>query len=442
LKRFSFQNPEACVNKVPGFLLFLFLFTQLISCKEPDLGLEVQDPADVVNLLRTDSLVIGTSLERQDSVRTDELSANLLGAYNDPLLGMMHASFCTQVVPTASDISLGEGFIADSIVLVIPYRGFYGDITKAKGLQKFSVYRVLDDLSLADVYYSNKQVSLSSQTIGETGFIVPLLTDSIPVTGIKQAPQLRIRLNNDIASEFVNNPDALLGIDAFRTLFKGVCVKAETYPTSGSGAIFDFVLTGGARMDLFYKNDANDSLLVSFVVNENCARFTQFNHNYSQHVTDLIANPALASVRSYSQTMAGLRTRIDLPNLKTWQNGRKILINEAKLHVPVATDELGIYAPNPQLDLVTKNSSGDLIQTPDLLVGGNYPGGIYDATNKEYVFNIARYVQGLLNDLIEDRGLFIQSNGTAVSAYRVPINGGSATDRPIKLELVYQLLPN
>lgn len=442
MKRFSFQNPETYVSKVPGFLLFLFLLTQFTSCKEPDLGLEVQDPADVVNLLRTDSLVIGTSLERQDSVRTDELSANLLGAYNDPLLGMMRASFCTQLVPTTSDISLGDGFIADSIVLVIPYRGFYGDITKAKGLQKFSVYRVLDDLSLADVYYSNKQVNLSTQTIGETGFIVPLLTDSIPVTGKKQAPQLRIRLDNSIAAEFVSNPDALLGIDAFRALFKGVCVKAETYPSSGSGAILDLALTGGARMDLFYKNAQNDSLLISFVVNENCARFTQFNHSYSQHVTDLIATPALAAERTYTQTMAGLRTRIDFPNLKTWQNGRRILINEAKLHVPVAFNDLGIYIPNPQLDLVTKNSSGDLIQTPDLLVGGNYPGGVYDATNKEYVFNIARYIQGRLNDLIEDRGLFIQSNGTAVSAYRVPLNGGGSADRPIKLELVYQLLPN
>ena len=442
MKRFSFQNPETYVSKVPGFLLFLFLFIQLISCKEPNLGLEVQDPADVVNLLKTDSLIIRSTVERQDSVRTDELSSNLLGAYNDPLLGMMRASFCTQVVPTASDISLGDGFIADSLVLVIPYRGFYGDITKTKGLQKFSVYRILEDVSLDNVYYSNKQVSISTQTIGETGFIVPLLTDSIPVTGAKQAPQLRIRLNSDIANEFASNPDALLGIDAFRSLFKGVCVKAETYSTSGSGAILDLALLGGARIDLFYKNSDNDSLLVSFVVNENCARFTQFNHTYSQDIFDLIENPALAGERCYTQTMAGLRTRIDLPNLKTWQNGRNILVNEAKLYVPVASNDIGIYAPNPQLDLVTKNSEGTLIQTPDLLVGGNYPGGVYNAANKEYVFNIARYVQGRLNDLIEDRGLFIQSNGTAVSAYRVPLNGGDSNDRPIRLELVYQLLPN
>lgn len=442
MKLFSFQNPGTYTSKFPGLLLFLFFFTQFISCKEPNLGLEVQDPADVVNLIRTDSIIVRSTLERQDSVRTDELSANLLGAYNDPLLGNMRAAFCTQFVPTVSTTNLGDGFIADSLILAIPYRGFYGDITKVNGLQKFKVYRLLEDLSQSSVYYSNKQVEVSSSTIGETGFIVPLLTDSIPVTGKKQAPQLRIKLNADIATEFANNPASLTSIDAFKSLFKGVYVTSETYSNTGSGAILDFALLGGARIDLFYKNAENDSLLVSFVVNENCARFTQFNHTYSQEVINIIATPSLAAERTYAQTMAGLRTRIDLPNLKTWQNGRRIIINEAKLHVPVSDADIGIYVPNPILDLVTKNANGDLVQTPDLVVGGNYPGGVYDATNKEYVFNIARYIQGRLNDFIEDRGLFIQSNGTGVSAYRVPLNGAGNTDRPIKLELVYQLLPN
>ena len=440
--RFSFQNPETYVSRLPGFLLFLFLFTHLISCTEPNLGLEVQDPADVVNLLKTDSIIVRSTLERQDSVRTDELSANLLGTYNDPLLGIMRAAFCTQFVPTVSTTDLGDGFVADSIVLVMPYRGFYGDITKVNGLQKFKVYRLLEDLSLSSVYFSNKQVEVSSSTIGETGFIVPLLTDSIPVTGKKQAPQLRIKLSADLATEFASNPESLTDINAFKSLFKGVYVQSETYSNLGSGAILDFALLGGARVDLFYKNAESDSLLVSFVVNENCARFTQFNHTYSQHVNDIIAAPALAAERTYTQTMAGLRTRIDLPNLKTWQKGRRIIVNEAKLHVPVSVGDIGIYIPNPILDLVTKNSNGDLIQTPDLLVGGNYPGGIYNSTDKEYVFNIARYIQGILNDLIVDRGLFIQSNGTGVSAYRAPLNGSGSAERPIKIELVYQLLPN
>jgi len=434
-------NPDSFIGKIPGFLLIASLF--FASCKEPELGLEVQDPADVVNLLLEDGFTVKTTLERQDSVRTDELSANLIGSYVDPILGTMRASLYTQLVPNLSNINLGEGFIPDSFVLVLPYRGFYGDITKLNGLQKFSVHRLSEDLALDDLYYSNTSKAYEFQPIGESDFFVPQLTDSVRVGAGKQAPQLRIPLTNDLANEFAANPSALLSVDAFTAFFKGIYISSETFSaTAGQGSILDFNLIAGARMDLFYKNNENDSLSVSFVVNESCARFTQFNHAYSQEVIDVIDNPALAAERIYCQNMSGLRPRVDFPDLKTWQNGRRILINKARLIVPVNSSAFGIYAPNPVLDLVSKDADGTLIQTPDLIIGGDYPGGIYDVANKEYVFNIARYIQGQLNGVLDDNGLFIQTTGTAVSAYRVPLNGGSHPEKPIRLELLYQVLPN
>ncbi|MEX1189448.1 MAG: DUF4270 family protein [Bacteroidia bacterium] len=442
MSNYSNLNPDSFFAKLPGFLL-IAVSALIYSCKEPDLGLEVQDPADVVNLLRTDSFTIRTTMERQDSVRSDELSANLLGAYNDPLLGNMRASFYTQLVPTVSNINLGEGFIPDSMVMVIPYRGFYGDISKLSGLQRFTVYRVLENMSRDEVYFSNKVLLTETQALGNTGFIVPRVADSVTVTGNRDIPQMRIPINLDLAADFAANGSSLLSIEAFTEFFKGVYVEAENFNTSpGNGAILDLILTSGARLDLFYKNNEADSLRVSFVVNDNSARYTRFNHTYKQEINDIIQNPALAAERTYTQTMAGLRTRIDFPNLKTWQNGRTILVNEAKLYVPVIAADISIYSPNPILDLVTKNSDGNLVQTPDLIIGGNYPGGAYDSENKEYVFNIARYVQGQLNDILDDNGLFIQSNGTAVSAYRVPLYGASAEERKVRLEILYQILPN
>jgi hypothetical protein len=139
--------------------------------------------------------------------------------------------------------------------------------------------------------------------------------------------------------------------------------------------------------------------------------------------------------------MSGLRTRVELPDLISWQAGRKIMVNSARLIVPVDAENIGKYSPNPTLDLITKDSEGNLIQTPDLLVGGDYPGGIYDAANKQYVFNIARYIQGRFNGIIEDNGLFIQPSGTAVTAFRTPLFGGQNPNKRVKLELIYQILP-
>lgn len=441
MNNYSLSNPVSSLKALPGLLLIIVSAT-FFSCREPDLGLEVQNPDDLVNLLVTDSFTIRTSLERQDSVKSDELSANLLGAYNDPLLGKVQAGFYAQVVPTLSNITLGEGFTPDSMVMVIPYRGFYGDVTKLNGLQKFKLFRVLENMSRSNDYFSNDSLLISANPIGETGFIVPRIRDSVTVTGLREAPQLRIPVDLSLAADIAANSSSLLSISAFTEFFKGVYVNAETYDnTPGQGAILDLILTSGARLDLYYKNNEADSLRISLAINENSARFTRFNHTYSSLVNETINNPAIADQRSFVQTMSGLRTRVDLPDLISWQAGRRIMVNSARLIVPVDVDNLGKYSPNPTLDLISKDSEGNLVLTPDLLVGGEYPGGIYDSANKQYVFNIARYIQGRLNGIIEDNGLFIQPSGTAVTAFRTPLFGGQNPDKRVKLELIYQILP-
>ena len=435
------KYPEAFIWKISGILLLISLFSFNWGCKQPDLGLEVQNPSDAVNLLRKDDFSIRTSIEREDSVKTDELSLNLLGAYNDPLLGSMRAGFYSQFRPTASNIDFGNEFIIDSLVLVLPFRGFYGALTKLSGLQKFSVYRVTEDFTIANSYYSNDTLSIDPMPIGQTDYIVPLLLDSAIVSGKKETPQLRIKLQNSLGQEIHDNPSSLVDGDAFVQFFKGIYVTSQTRNfQAGEGAILDFSLTSGARIDLFYKNATNDSLRVSFAVNENCARYTRFNHTYSSHLETLISNPTLAGEETYVQTMAGLRTRIDLPDLKTWQAGRKILVNEARIFVPVDIDKIGIYTPNPLLNLITKGEDGTLQTTPDLIIGDSWAGGYYDAVKHEYIFNVSRYIQGIFNNLLEDRGLFIQSTGSGISSFRVPLNGGVSENRPVRIELLYQIL--
>jgi hypothetical protein len=425
----------------------LFLSIQLAllqSCKQPDLGLEVQDPGDVINLLRTDSLSIQSTLEREDSVKSDELVYNLLGSYNDPSLGLINASVVSQFRPSVSNVILGEGFQADSLVLVLPLRSAYGDITKFNGLQTFKAYRLEESINLSDVYYSNKVVSVSSTPIGSIGPILPLLSDSVIVTGKKEGPQIRIPLDIAIANEIAANPSSLVGADAFLSLFKGVKITSELpFNQKGKGAILDLNLLSGARIDLFYKNLAQgDSLRISFVVNENAARFTQFNHQYSQQVDDLLNNPGLGQEYSFVQTMAGLRTKILFPNLLSWKAQRNILVNKARLFVPIDTSSIGIYPVNPQLNIITKSEDGTLTIIPDLLVSEDYAGSAFNSATKEYVFNITRYIQSILDGKAIERGLYIQAKGTGVSSFRVKINGGSNPTKPIRLELLYQILPS
>jgi len=145
---------------------------------------------------------------------------------------------------------------------------------------------------------------------------------------------------------------------------------------------------------------------------------------------------------SFVQTMGGLRTKIQFPNLMAWKAGRNILVNKARLFVPVDSSSIGIYPVNPQLNLITKSEDGTLTLIPDLLVSEDYAGSAYKPSTKQYEFNITRYIQSILDGKAVDRGLFIQAKGTGVSSFRVKINGGSNAIKPIRLELIYQILPS
>jgi hypothetical protein len=438
------QNPDSFLRMFPGFLLFSLICIGFSACKQPDLGLELQNPADNVTLLRYDSLNIRSTMEVDDSVKTDELSLNLLGSYNDPLLGLMRAGFYAQLRPSVSNINLGVNPKIDSVILVLPYRSAYGDLTKLNGLQKFSVYQLEGSMDLASSYYSTDTIQ-RKYLIGERE-LVPQLTDSVTVSGRKEIPQMRIKLlegPNGVGEQLINNPSALLSADAFVQFFKGIYVESSLSDNiPGNGAILDFSLQNGARMDVYYQNDANDSLRTTFVVNENSARFTRFNHTYLPEILAMLDNGANTQASFFVQNMSGFRGRIEFPTLLAWKGDRNILLNKAQLIIPVDPEFIGKYPPNILLNMVSKNSVGTLIKTPDLAVGSTYSLGEYVAGKHMYRFNITLYLQKLLKGNSVDYGLFIQPTGTGVSANRVRLNGFQHPVNPMKIELLYEELQN
>lgn len=424
---------------------FVLLFSViLVSCEEPELGLETQPGGDSANLLRELNLQIEAATEREDSVKTDELSLNLLGAYNDPILGKIRASIYMQLRPAVSNIDLGTNPTADSIVLVIPYRSFYGDISKFNGLQKFRAFRLREMMYKDSSYYSSDTLLRDLMPLGVSTYITPSLIDSVSVTGRKEAPQLRIKLDQSLATEFISNSSSLVNADAFTDFFNGVYIDSDTrLQNDEQGAILDFNLIGGARIDLFYKNDENDSLRTSFIVNESSARYTRFNHVYKPEVESSFDSFEFGKENLYIHNMGGLRTKLRIPNLENWKNGRNIIIHKASMTVSVNELTLGKYLPNPQLNIVLKDEDGNLILSPDLSVNStSYSGGVYNTTTKEYSFNIARLLQAKLNGVITDEFFYIQPSGTGISSFRVILNGTESITAPLKFEVLYQILPN
>lgn len=424
---------------LPGIIVSVLL---LGACKKPEFDSEFLVPEDALSLYSDSSIIVNTLLEREDSVRSDELSMNLLGSFHDPLLGMVQAGIYAQVRMAASNLDFGTSPQADSMVLILPYNGgYYGDISNANGMQQFTVYRLNETMATDSVYYSNDTLAYDALPIGSSGPIKPAPADSVVISGKKQRPQLRIKLSNELAQEFLNNQASFTDNASFLQFFKGLHIKSGLIADQpGNGAILDFRLTSGSGIELHYHNSSDDSLVVAFGINENSARFTAFNRSYSQEVINQLNTPLQNQQNAYVANMAGLRTRIALPNLYSWAANRKLIINKARLIVPVDPTDLDKYPANPILSLVTKDSTGKLLNTLDNLSGEDYAGGSFDATKKEYTFNLARQIQALLDGKIKDYGLFLQGVGTGVSSYRVKINAGQHPDKPARLEILYQII--
>ncbi len=427
-----------------AFSIVLLISVCLVSCEEPELGLETQPGGDSANLLRELNLQIEATTEREDSVKTDELSLNLLGAYNDPVLGKIRSAIVMQLRPAVSNINLGTNPQADSIVLVLPFRGFYGDVSKVNGLQKFRAFRIREMMYRDSTYFSSDTLQRDLTPLGTSNYFTPSLIDSVLVGGTKEAPQLRIKLDQALAAEFLSNPSELVNADVFTAFFNGIYIDADTkLPNDEQGAILDFNLIGGARIDLFYQNDENDSLRTSFIVNESSARYTRFNHVYKPEVLSSLGSIESGKENLYIHNMGGLRTKLRIPDLNLWKAGRNIIVHKAVMTFTVNTQTLGKYTPNPQLNIVLKDEDGSLILSPDLSVNStSYSGGVFNNTTKDYSFNIARLVQAQLNGIITDENFYIQPSGTGISSFRTILNGTESLNGAVKFEVLYQILPN
>ena len=137
--------------KFTSFLLFTIL--AIVACDQDFNSIE----SDVIGLksFNTGSYPIPiTSYNKKlDSLRINNLSANLLGVYNDPAFGKTSASIITQITPTEFDTSFGDNPVIDSVIMTIPYYNkIIGDSTDINGN---SVYSISDSL------FGNSAIKLS-----------------------------------------------------------------------------------------------------------------------------------------------------------------------------------------------------------------------------------------------------------------------------------------
>lgn len=415
----------------------------IISCnKEPDLiGLDLLPETDRLNMSFTDTSSILAYSIREDSLRTDELSYNLLGYLNDPIFGSVQASIYSQYLLPTNNLTFGDNPVADSIVLTMVYSGIYGDSLTQHTVR---VYELSDTLSIDDSYYSNSSVAHLSQQIGEATF-VPNLTEADSVDEAYVEPHLRITLSAEFANKLITSTEETLSANSyFLEVFKGLFITTDAVSAGNSGSIIYFnMLDDMSRITLHYHNDT-DTASVKFQINSSCARFNAYDHfEYTSANPELLqqfaGDTTAGGNHVFMQAMAGSKVKLRIPYLGNISQNAQIAVNEAIL-VLTNNEPESVFAAPALLAIRALSDSSTYLILPDETIGSAYLGGSY-INNKEYRFRITKYVQDRITyPDVEDNGLMLITSGGSLSANRLVLNGpDNPTDR-MKLVIYYTLI--
>jgi len=118
-----------------------------------------------------------------------------------------------------------------------------------------------------------------------------------------------------------------------------------------------------------------------------------------------------------------------------------VAINKAELIVPLDESVVAEFGVPNSLQITAIDSNGSPVFPVDFFEGSDYYGGVYDSEKKQYVFNIARHLQSILNSPeIVDYGLYITNSGNSVNARRGVFNGPQHPDKPLKLRMTYTII--
>lgn len=444
-----------------AFHLFLALFivTLIYSCENSDseLGLNLRADKGEIYSAATDTFTVEAVTIREDSLKTDSLSTNILGAMNDPFFGISTAAVASELTITQADISFGPTPKVDSVVLYIRWdkEFYYGNL---KSEQSMSLYYLNEKIEGSKKYFSNYPALLGAEIGTWKGSFN--LTDSVWIREdnklVKKAPGLVIKLYNKPGIDLANAAPAVFSSsDAFKAFFRGIVLlphKGSVTPGNGAIAGID-MFSGKSQMMVYY----NDTLDHRFVLNNNCENFNVYDRKYTNpELIRQINQPSGHANTTYVQSMAGCKTKIEIPHLLNLVKGlenERIVVNEAALVLtPLNGTVSSQYPLPPRLYLFQPGAHSkqntSILDFLDFLdpnaTNFSIYGGTYNTLTGNYTIRFTRHLQSVLDQFFLtgenlNRGFYvtIPSDKPITPSRLVLDNTRTAANKSLKFRLTY-----
>ena len=416
-----------------SFLLVLYFSIASLffaGCKdENELGLEILPPGDSLSSVFSDTATIKTLTLLEDSLRTDELSAQLLGSDKDAVYGLVTASVFSQV-NLAGTPSFGNLPVADSLVLILSYSGYYGD---TNALQTINVYRLNEDMHSDSSYFSSRTFTYDATSIGSSTFMPKPNTD-VAVSADTLSPHLRITLSQTLADSLIalNGQTQFSSNAVWLSYFKGLFLETVNATGPGSISYFNFFKSS---LTLYF----HDTDLVSKKYDFSLAgaRLNHFSHDYTgSTIGNQLSDSTFGDSLNYVQALAGVKMKISFPFLKHFLDSGSIIINKAQVSIKPLTSLIPYSLP-PKMLLVIKDENGQNAFPADYYESTGYYGGDLNATYDGYTFNIARQLQRFIDGKVDNADFYLLVSGSGVDASRASIKSGSNLSDRMKISILY-----
>ncbi len=428
------------------FAPVIFVLVLLASCNESsNLGMELLPSTDLIevrNIVEKDNLTAYTYTD--GPIGTDEAAKSLLGSFYDPIFGLTTINFATQFrLMELPDF--GNNPVADSVKLFLGYRLFYGDTITP---QTFKVYELDAPLDVDQSY--NQDVNLTAMAsdflLGERTYTPTVQRDSASLDTLYQL--ISIPLDASLGEKLLNASESqMANNDAFLQYFYGLVVESEQQ-TSPGGNILTLEAAynnewQGSALVVYYKNDevggADTTLWYPYLVSPFSARVNSIEHDYSGTAFEANLNvDAGEDSLIYVQATGGLKSKIYIEGLSTWQDSANVAINKAELIFQVDTllSEVDKYPPPIQLLFTYINDKGEENLPADFWFSSGFYGGFLNTSNYTYRFNVTQHVQQIIDNQIQNNGFFLTTARKNSEANRVVLKG-SNSETGIKLVITY-----
>ena len=384
----------------------------------------------------------------EDSIRTSRMSAGIFGWVSDPVFGTVRSDIFVQFRLSANAVDFGQDAELDSVILSLPYAGFFGDTSYRL---QVGVYELDESMHKDSSYYSARSLKVLNRQLASDRRLELHPFTKVCVTGEKQDAQIRIPLDKDYFVQKImlkSGSAELLDNAHFLPYFKGLLLRVEEKEGSGCLAYAD-VLNSLAAVTLHYHNKEHDSLTFQLVSNDSTVFYSRISHmaysdaeaGLKRQVVDKLRDSAACHL--YVQASGGVKVQLGFPSLKSRFSGKRVAVHKAELVLASDNGVQGGYNPYFRPSALNMYYKRDSASTktyflPDYLnLGSDFFGGQYQQEDSSYHFLLSEYVQYVLMDRLSDSyPLYVVANGAAVQANRVRLKGPAHPDRRNRMRLI------